>query len=145
MMGLMLAVGMLIDNTVVVTESVFRHRSENKDEPFKATMKGVHEVGLAIIAGTLTTVVVFAPIIFGVKTDIMVFLTHVAITIIVALLASLVIAQTLVPMLAARVSLPPEPKAGAFMDRLTKRYTGSLNWELKHPWWTATLCVFLRG
>ena len=137
MMGLMLAVGMLVDNAVVVTESVFRHRNENKDEPFKATMKGVHEVGLAVIAGTFTTIVVFAPIIFGVKTDIMVFLTHVAITIIVALLASLVIAQTLVPMLAARVSLPPEPKAGAFMDRLTKRYTGSLNWELKHPWWMA--------
>ena len=142
MMGLMLAVGMLVDNAVVVTESVFRHRSENPDEPFKATMKGVHEVGLAIIAGTLTTVVVFAPIIFGVKTDIMVFLTHVAITIIVALLASLLIAQTLVPMLAARVSIPPTPKSGAYMDRLTKRYTRSLNWELKHPWWTA-LGIFL--
>ena len=143
MMGLMLAVGMLVDNAVVVTESVFRHRSENKDEPFKATMKGVNEVGLAIIAGTLTTVVVFAPIIFGVKTDIMVFLTHVAITIIVALLASLLIAQTLVPMLAARVSIPPTPKAGAFMDRLTKRYTGSLNWELKHPWWTGLGIVLI--
>jgi len=136
MMGLMLAVGMLVDNAVVVTESVFRHRSEMKDEPFKATMKGVHEVGLAIIAGTATTVVVFAPIIFGVKTDIMVFLTHVAITIIVALIASLLIAQTLVPMLAARVAIPPPPKSGAMMDRLTKRYVGSLNWELKHPWWT---------
>ena len=143
MMGLMLAVGMLVDNAVVVTESVFRHRNENKDEPFKATMKGVHEVGLAIIAGTLTTVVVFAPIIFGVKTDIMVFLTHVAITIIVALLASLLIAQTLVPMLAARVSIPPEPKAGAFMDRLTKRYTSGLNWELKHQWWTGLGIVLI--
>ena len=104
MMGLMLAVGMLVDNAVVVTESVFRHRNEDRENPFKATMKGVHEVGLAIIAGTATTVVVFAPIIFGVKTDIMVFLTQVAITIIVALLASLLIAQTLVPMLAARVA-----------------------------------------
>jgi len=142
MMGLMLAVGMLVDNAVVVTESVFRHRSENRDKPFEATMKGVHEVGLAIIAGTATTVVVFAPIIFGVKTDIMVFLTHVAITIIVALIASLVIAQTLVPMLAARVAIPPSPKSGAMMDRLTKRYIGSLNWELKHPWWTG-LGIFL--
>jgi len=142
MMGLMLAVGMLVDNAVVVTESVFRHRSEMKDEPFKATMKGVHEVGLAIIAGTATTVVVFAPIIFGVKTDIMVFLTHVAITIIVALIASLLIAQTLVPMLAARVAIPPPQKSGAMMDRLTKRYIGSLNWELKHPWWTG-LGIFL--
>jgi len=137
MMGLMLAVGMLVDNAVVVVESVFRHRAENRDEPFKATMKGVHEVGLAVIAGTMTTIVVFAPIIFGVKTDIMVFLTHVAITIIVALIASLVIAQTLVPMLAARVAIPPAPKSGALMDRLTKRYVRGLGWELKHPFYTA--------
>jgi len=136
MMGLMLAVGMLVDNAVVVTESVFRHRNEDRKNPFKATMKGVNEVGLAIIAGTATTVVVFAPIIFGVKTDIMVFLTQVAITIIVALLASLLIAQTLVPMLAARVAIPPPPKSGALMDRLTKRYVRGLSWELKHPYWT---------
>ncbi len=136
MMGLMLAVGMLVDNAVVVTESVFRHRNEDRENPFRATMKGVHEVGLAIIAGTATTVVVFAPIIFGVKTDIMVFLTQVAITIIVALLASLLIAQTLVPMLAARVAIPPPPKSGALMDRLTKRYIRGLSWELKHPYWT---------
>ena len=143
MMGLMLAVGMLVDNAVVVTESVFRHRNEDKENPFKATMKGVHEVGLAIIAGTATTIVVFAPIIFGVKTDIMVFLTQVAITIIVALLASLVIAQTLVPMLAARVALPPPPKPGALMDRLTKRYVRSLSWELKHPFWTGLGIVLI--
>ena len=133
MMGLMLAVGMLVDNAVVVTESVFRHRAENPDEPYKATLKGVHEVGLAIIAGTATTIVVFAPIIFGIKVDISVFLTHVAVTIIVALLASLLIAQTLVPMLAARVSVPPQPKKGALMDRLTQSYTRILDWELKHP------------
>ena len=137
MMGLMLAVGMLVDNAVVVTESVFRHRAENPDEPYKATLKGVHEVGLAIIAGTMTTIVVFAPIIFGTKVDITVFLTHVAVTIIVALLASLLIAQTLVPMLAARAKIPPQPKEGALMDRLTKRYTRILDWELRHPFKTA--------
>ena len=143
MMGLMLAVGMLVDNAVVVTESVFRHRNEDRENPFKATMKGVHEVGLAVIAGTATTVVVFAPIIFGVKTDIMVFLTQVAITIIVALLASLLIAQTLVPMLAARVAIPPPPKSGALMDRLTKRYVRGLSWELKHPYWTGLGIVLI--
>jgi HAE1 family hydrophobic/amphiphilic exporter-1 len=143
MMGLMLAVGMLVDNAVVVTESVFRHRNEDRENPFKATMKGVHEVGLAIIAGTATTIVVFAPIIFGVKTDIMVFLTQVAITIIVALLASLLIAQTLVPMLAARVAIPPPPKSGALMDRLTKRYVRGLSWELKHPYWTGLGIVLI--
>jgi len=137
MMGLMLAVGMLVDNAVVVTESVFRHRAQDDTDPFKSTLVGVREVGLAVIAGTATTIIVFVPIMFGTKTDITVFLTHVAITIIVALIASLLIAQTLVPMLAARVAVPPQPKSGTWMDRLTNRYVGALRWEIRHPWWSA--------
>jgi HAE1 family hydrophobic/amphiphilic exporter-1 len=142
MMGLMLAVGMLVDNAVVVTESIFRHREEHPDEPFEATLRGVKEVGLAVIAGTATTIIVFAPMIFGAKTDITIFLTHVAVTIIVALIASLLIAQTLVPMLAARIAVPPQPKAGAWISRLTERYAGSLEWIIGHRWWTA-LGIFL--
>ncbi|MEO1244729.1 MAG: efflux RND transporter permease subunit [Pseudomonadota bacterium] len=137
MMGLMLAVGMLVDNAVVVTESVFRHRAQNPDEPRKATIAGVHEVGLAVIAGTATTIIVFTPIIFGEKSDIAVFLTHVAVTIIVALIASLLIAQTLVPMLASRVALPKRNGPGPIMSRLTKRYVGSLKWIIARPWKTA--------
>ncbi len=137
MMGLMLAVGMLVDNAVVITESIFRHRSENPAEPFRATIAGVNEVGLAVIAGTATTIIVFAPIIFGAQIDITIFLTHVAITIIVALIASLLIAQTLVPMLAARVAVPPRPKKGAWMSRLTDRYVAGLQWILGHRWWSA--------
>ena len=142
MMGLMLAVGMLVDNAVVITESIFRHRSENSDKPHKATLEGVNEVGLAVIAGTATTIIVFAPIIFGADTDMTIFLTHVAITIIVALLASLLIAQTLVPMLAARIAVPPRPKTGALIARITQRYVRSLEWILDHRWWTA-LGIFL--
>ncbi len=137
MMGLMLAVGMLVDNAVVITESIFRHRGEDPDNPAAATIRGVNEVGLAVIAGTATTIIVFAPIIFGAQVDITIFLTHVAITIIVALLASLLIAQTLVPMLAARVAVPPRPEAGAWISRLTDKYVASLNWILNHKWWSA--------
>jgi HAE1 family hydrophobic/amphiphilic exporter-1 len=136
MMGLMLAVGMLVDNAVVVTENVFRHRSMHPDKPQAATLSGVDEVGLAVIAGTATTIIVFVPIMFGTKTDISVFMTHVAVTIIVALLASLLIAQTLVPMLAARVALRAEPKGQASIVRLTKRYVRGLQWILVHPWKT---------
>jgi hydrophobic/amphiphilic exporter-1 (mainly G- bacteria), HAE1 family len=137
MMGLMLAVGMLVDNAVVITESIFRHRAMDPGEPVRATLTGVREVGLAVIAGTATTIIVFVPLMFGTKTDISIFMTHVAVTIIVALLASLLIAQTLVPMLAARIPPPPQAKAGAWMTRLTNRYTRSLSWILGHPWWTA--------
>ena len=136
MMGLMLAVGMLVDNAVVVTESIFRYRALDASDPHKATLAGVKEVGMAVIAGTLTTIIVFVPIMFGAKTDISVFMTHVGVTIIVALLASLLIAQTLVPMLAARVPPPPQPKEGAFISRLTNRYVASLGWILSRPWKT---------
>jgi HAE1 family hydrophobic/amphiphilic exporter-1 len=136
MMGLMLAVGMLVDNAVVVTESIFRHRNMQPDKPCTATLAGVKEVGLAVIAGTATTIIVFVPIMFGTKTDISVFMTHVAVTIIVALLTSLLIAQTLVPMLAARIAPPPQPKGKAWMSRLTERYVGSLRWILARPWKT---------
>jgi HAE1 family hydrophobic/amphiphilic exporter-1 len=137
MMGLMLAVGMLVDNAVVITESVFRHRAESPERPFSATIKGVREVGLAVIAGTATTIIVFAPIVFGTQTDITIFLTHVAVTIIVALIASLLIAQTLVPMLAARIAVPPRPKKGALISRLTNNYVRGLKWIVGHRWWTA--------
>ncbi len=142
MMGLMLAVGMLVDNAVVVTESIFKERAESDLSPRDSTLKGVREVGLAVIAGTATTIIVFAPIIFGTKADIMVFLTHVAVTIIVALLASLLIAQTLVPMLAERVKVPPRPKPGGMISRLTRRYERALSWIVDRPWWTA-LGIFL--
>jgi HAE1 family hydrophobic/amphiphilic exporter-1 len=137
MMGLMLAVGMLVDNAVVITESIFRHRALDPGEPVRATLTGVREVGLAVIAGTATTIIVFVPLMFGTKTDISIFMTHVCVTIIVALVASLLIAQTLVPMLAARIPPPPPARQGAWMTRLTSRYTRSLGWILGHPWWTA--------
>jgi len=136
MMGLMLAVGMLVDNAVVVTESIFRHRAKDPDRPYDATLAGVKEVGLAVIAGTATTIIVFLPIMFGTKTDITVFLTHVAVTIIVALVASLLIAQTLVPMLAARIAIPRSADGGRLMRALTARYTRCLGWILRHPWGT---------
>ncbi|HZD54368.1 MAG TPA: efflux RND transporter permease subunit, partial [Woeseiaceae bacterium] len=137
MMGLMLAVGMLVDNAVVIVESVFHHRADEPQEPFKAALRGVRDVGLAVIAGTATTIIVFVPIMFGVKTNVSVFMTHVSVTIIVALISSLVIAQTLVPMLAARIPPPPRTAEGAWITRLTGRYAHSLGWILKHPWWTA--------
>ena len=136
MMGLMLAIGMLVDNAVVVTESVFRQRALDPENPERATLRGVKEVGIAVIAGTLTTIIVFVPIMFGTKTDISVFMTHVGITIIVALLASLLIAQTLVPMLAARIPPPPQPEEGAFIAKLTSRYVRCLEWILAKPWKT---------
>ncbi|HEX7063316.1 MAG TPA: efflux RND transporter permease subunit [Woeseiaceae bacterium] len=143
MMGLMLAVGMLVDNAVVIVESVFHHRAQDPARPFEATLTGVGEVGLAVLAGTATTVIVFVPIMFGVKTEISIFLTHVSVTIIVALVTSLIVAQTLVPMLAARIPPPPPAAEGAWIRRLTNRYARGLSGILAHPWWTALGIVLL--
>ena len=79
MMGMMLAIGMLVDNAVVVTESVFRHRQLDPENPQAATLAGVKEVGVATLAGTATCVVVFLPILFGSNNQISIWLTHAAI------------------------------------------------------------------
>jgi hydrophobic/amphiphilic exporter-1 (mainly G- bacteria), HAE1 family len=145
MMGLMLAVGMLVDNAVVVTESIFRQRQLDPENPRAATLKGVREVALAVTAGTMTSIIVFVPILFGIKTNITVFLTHVAVSIVVAMLASLVMAQTVVPMIAARIPSPPAPRASSWMTRLTGRYARSLEWTLRHRWWTALIVLVVIG
>lgn len=131
MMGLMLAIGMLVDNAVVVSENIFRRKQMEPDNPVGATLRGVREVATAVTAGTLTTVIVFLPVVFGEKIDITVFLEHVAITIIVSLVASLFISLTIIPMVASRITVPPS-RPGGLMNRLRDRYLRFLPWSLHH-------------
>ncbi|MBY5993881.1 efflux RND transporter permease subunit [Ferrimonas balearica] len=126
MMGLLLAVGMLIDNAVVVSESVLQ---QDPSDRFKAVTGGVDKVALAVMAGTLTTAIVFLPNIFGVKVQLTVFLEHVAIAICLSLMASLLISRTLLPLLLYRFGhfgqTARVPKA--------PRYKRALAWTLDHP------------
>jgi HAE1 family hydrophobic/amphiphilic exporter-1 len=97
--GLALGVGMLVDNAVVVIENIFRHLQEGKS-PTEAARIGTSEVGLAIAGSTLTTVAVFFPMVFA--TGIAGRLAQsLAVSVIIALMASLFVALTIVPMLAA--------------------------------------------
>ena len=89
--GLALGVGLLVDNSIVVLESIFRCREEG-DGPIAATIRGTGEVGSAVFASTLTTVAVFFPIVFG----------DMAMTVVFSLTASLAAALYFVPMLASR-------------------------------------------
>jgi len=131
LMGLMLSVGMLIDNSVVVTESIAHERLDTSD-PVKATLNGVRRVSLAVTLGTLTTSIVFLPNIFGEQNNITVFLSHVAVTICASLVASLLVAVTLIPQLTTR--LPASANRGReWMRRLTRRYVRLLEWTLHHP------------
>lgn len=131
MMGLLLAVGMLIDNAVVVSESVLQEQ-QKADHGDDTILLGVNKVALAVMAGTLTTAIVFLPNIFGVKVELTVFLEHVAVAICISLAASLLVAKTLIPLLLARVSGKiqlKQPQA----SRLQGGYQRSLHWVLRHP------------
>ncbi len=90
MMGMLLAIGMLVDNSVVITESIFRHRQLHPGKPLESTLAGVKEVGVATLAGTCSMIIVFLPLVFGERNQMSIFLVHVAVPIIVAMLASLV-------------------------------------------------------
>ncbi|MGD8578929.1 MAG: efflux RND transporter permease subunit [Lysobacterales bacterium] len=141
MMGLMLAVGMLVDNAVVVSESIHREHENTPGDPEGAALRGVHAVGLAVAAGTLTSAAVFLPIIFGDKDQTSIFLTHVAIAIVVSLTVSLFISQTIIPLMATRLDRPASDKQNKLVERMKVRYAGLLGWTLRHRWASAGLVV----
>jgi HAE1 family hydrophobic/amphiphilic exporter-1 len=143
MMGMLLAIGMLVDNSVVITESIFRHRQLHPGRPLESTLAGVKEVGVATLAGTFSMIIVFLPLVFGERNQMSIFLVHVAVPIIVAMLASLVLAQTLLPMLAARMPPPPAVQAGSWFGRLQDRYERTLDWALTHRKWMALVTLLI--
>ena len=98
--GLALGIGMLVDNSIVVLESIFRCR-EDGDDLKQSTLRGVSEVGGAVFASTLTTIAVFFPIVFveGVAGQVF---GNMALTVVFSLLASLLVALYFIPMLASR-------------------------------------------
>lgn len=141
MMGMLLAIGLLVDNAVVVTESIFRHRQVAGADAVGSTLAGVTEVGLAVLAGTLSTVIVFLPIIFGEESEISVFMVHVAVPIVVSMLASLLVAQTIIPTLTARFPPPPPIRSGSAFARIQDWYLRRLDWMFSHKWWSALFVV----
>jgi len=98
--GIALGVGMLLDNSIVVLENIARHREKGAD-PVASARKGASEVGTAVVASTLTTIAVFFPLVFvrGISGQLF---RDQALTVTFALLASLIVALTLIPMLASR-------------------------------------------
>lgn len=101
MMGLMLSTGMLVDNAVVVLESIYRHL-EKGEERMRAARIGTTEVVTAVVAATLTSVIIFVPLVFGRETNLSVFLGHTGAAIMITLLCSLFISLSLIPLGAAR-------------------------------------------
>lgn len=127
MMGLMLAIGMLVDNAVVVTENIHRNQNLMSDRK-KATILGVRQVALAVTAGTFTSIIVFLPNIVSETSMIAIQMYHVAISIIIALLASLFISLTIIPLLTSHIKPPEQATKPRFIDRMINWYGSMLQW-----------------
>ncbi len=140
MMGLMLAVGMLVDNAIVVLESI-HHRQERGEAPMEAAQRGSRAVAVAVIASTLTSVCVFAPIVLGKGSEIVVWLSEVGLTISVTLLFSLVACLTLVPLLASRMKKGETKGEFGFLRKARNLYMWLLGYTLSHPKKTAFVFV----
>ncbi len=128
--GLALGVGMLVDNSIVIIENIYRMRAQGKNI-FVASIQGAKQVTAAIIASTMTTVIVFLPIAFieGLTKQIF---TDMALTITFSLLASLVVALTLVPMATSTVLKKPAKADSKVIVVIKKGYARSLNFFLNH-------------
>ena len=140
MMGLMLAVGMLVDNAVVVLESIDRRHRTEKDRN-KAALEGARQVSVAVATSTLTTVIVFLPLLVGAKTDLATWLKEIGLSITIALGCSLFTSLTLIPLMAAHVLGRRRSKPIPAVERLEERYVRMLRWTLRHKVGTAGLLV----
>jgi HAE1 family hydrophobic/amphiphilic exporter-1 len=139
MAGLAIAVGMVVDNGIVVFENIFRRR-ELGEEAFKAASEGTSTVAMAITASTLTTIAVFVPLLM-LRGILQIFFKELAFAIIFALLASLGIALTLIPMLAARYLKVPKPGtqekglrgwSERFYCSIETGYSRLIGWSIGH-------------
>ncbi len=144
MMGLLLAVGMLVDNAVVVVESIYQEREKYPDRQALASIIGTRHVAIALSAGTLCHCVVFLPMMFGEKNIISIYLAQLAVTISVSLLASWLVAISLIPMLSARMRTPPALKS-PLITRLQARYARALRWTLLHRGWSVLGIVLISA
>ena len=123
--GLAFAVGMLVDNAVVVLENIFRHYQQG-ERRLQAAVEGTREVWGAVVASTLTTLAVFVPILFVEEQAGQLF-RDIALAISCSVGLSLVISVTMIPMLSARI-LPKERKEGAEQNRVLATILKPLDW-----------------
>ena len=139
--GLALGVGMLVDNSIVVIENIYRMRNNGKSVK-EAAIKGASSVAGAITASTLTTVCVFLPIVFvqGISRQLF---TDMGLTIGYSLLASLIVAVTLVPAMASKMFNSTTDKKDLFFDKIVTIYEKLLNISLNHKKIVIILAIVL--
>ena len=133
LLGLIVGVGMLVDNAVVVMENIFRHREKGADRR-TASLRGAREVSTAVVAATLTSVIVFLPLIFNKPSEMNIYLKELGVTVCLTLLASLLVSQTLIPMATSWfIRSRPRPKA-RWLTALEDGYQRLLRFFLRRRW-----------
>jgi HAE1 family hydrophobic/amphiphilic exporter-1 len=131
--GLMLALGMLVDNSVVIIESIFRHRNELGKDSRTAALEGASEVALPILASTATTLCVFLPVIFlSAGGRFRLYLLNIGVTVCIVMVASLLVALTVVPMVAVYFLRDQEARPSRFIDAMNRFYGHQLAFTLRH-------------
>jgi HAE1 family hydrophobic/amphiphilic exporter-1 len=145
--GLALAAGLIVDDAVVVLENIFRHIERDQKSSVEGAVSGASEITSAVVASTITVMVVFLPILL-IKGQTGQMFTQFALVVIFSMAVSLLDATTLVPMLASRLihreELEQEKErpsrgffgwAGRYLDSLDANYRRRLAWALSHRWW----------
>ena len=128
--GLSLGIGMLVDNSVVVIENIYRLRGRGVPAP-RAAVQGAKQVGMSIVASTLTSVCVFVPVIFTSET-VRNLMQPMSLCIGYCLMASLIVAITVVPAASSTVLKKAEPKKLAWFEKVQDKYGKSLEWCFQH-------------
>jgi HAE1 family hydrophobic/amphiphilic exporter-1 len=131
MMGLMLAVGMLVDNAVVILESIQRHR-ERGVQRLRAALRGSREVLPAVVSSTATSIIVFLPLVLGGSTEVTIWVGEVGRTIIFTLACSLFLSLTVIPLAMGLVLKAEVGASSALLVRLAALYQRVLGWTLAH-------------
>lgn len=151
--GLTLAMGRLVDDAIVVIENIYRHLNRG-DEQLKSALMGTDEVGLPVLASTVTTVIVFLPVLFLEGFPRFIF-TPLAATVAYALFASYVVSMTIIPVLARRWLRPEVAITSAESDserpvrarrlheELSEAYARALTAVLRHPFLVTAIIVLL--
>lgn len=133
--SLILALGMLVDNAIVIIENIYRHHTEEGKPLFQAASEGTKEVGIAVVVSTITTLAAFAPMIFwpGMVGE---FMSYLPITLIITLAASLFVGLIINPVLSAKfIKKQKEGRVllgDLFIQKLSVNYDKNLKWALKH-------------
>ena len=145
LLGLIVGVGMLVDNAVVVMENIDRYQRMGL-EPRAAALLGSREVSVAVITATLTSMIVFLPIFFGEANEMNVILNELGMTVCFTLAASLFVSQTMIPFAASHFARRATDTAeGKAFSRFTEGYARLLNFTLDHKWLAPVVGLALIG